>query len=543
MQRLFEWILHLTSTRESYLLALLAALIVGYAASDVYHWNMEDDYRERFRDQAWFAASSLENENLHGLAMGTAMLLGLNEPELKELVLGRRMRDDPESLRRLRAVRLLLNADGVFVFDSLGDVVAHETPLGRLTGTNISYRLYWQQAMRGTPVVYPAVGTQTTERKLFIAAPIRSGTTPASELIGAVVVELSADYLDYQIGMGGYHAVLVSPQGIVFAATDKRWLFRLTHEATAEELGAIRNLRQFGPAIPSDTLPETLPFDMESNVVKIGGVRYAKATAPVRWNDPSGDWTLMAFSDMRAADSWKQRGVIALVAALITMMLMELFRRAIHYEAARREAVDQAEAVADQLAAAARQKLQLSEITICLQQARDPAALATVFFRSLAELVPLHQGTLYFIDSIGEDKSTLVLAGGYGVDDVPAQVRIDEGLLGQCASGRQTLVLTDVPPGFWRVASGLGEARPGTLMLLPLVSDKELLGVLEIASLDEGFAASRAMVEGILPVLSMNLEILLAGRLSAHNSIAACRAEESRAREKQQSAAEDAEEK
>ena len=543
MRRLFDWILRLTSVRESYLLALLAALIVGYGASEVYHWNMEDDYRERFRDQAWFAASSLENENLHGLAMGTAMLLGLNEPELKELVLGRRTRDDPESLRRLRAVRLLLNADGVFVFDSLGDVVAHETPLGRLTGSNISYRLYWQQAMRGTPVVYPAIGTQSVERKLFIAAPIRSGTTPASELLGAVVVEVSADYLDYQIGMGGYHAILVSPQGVVFAATDKRWLFRLTHEATPEELTAIRSLRQFGPAIPGDTKPEALPFDMEPNVVKIGGVRFAKATAPVRWNDPSGDWTLVAFSDMRAADSWKQRGVIALVAALIMMALMELFRRAIHYEAARREAVGQAEAAADQLAAAARQKLQLSEITISLQQARDPAALAAVFFRKLAELLPLHQGTLYFIDSLGEDKSTLILAGGYGVDDVPAHVRIDEGLLGQCAASRQTLVLTDVPPGFWRVASGLGEARPGTLMLLPLVSDKELLGVLEIASLDEGFAASRTMLEGVLPVLSMNLEILLAGRLSAHNSIAACRAEEGRVRERQQSAAGNIEEK
>lgn len=533
MRRLFDLLLRLTETRESYLLALLASLVFGLATSEVFRWSMEEDYSERLRDQAWFGASSLEAETRHGLAMGTALLLGLNEPELKDLVLGRRPRDDPDSLRRLQAVRQLLSADGVFVFDNLGDVVAHETPFNRLTGTNISYRLYWQQAMRGNPVVYPAVGTQTVERKLFIAAPIRSGTTPASELIGAVVVETSADSLDYQIGMGGYPALLLSPHGVVFAATDKKWLFRLAHAVSPEQLDEIRSLRQFGPAIPGSAVPETLPFDLNRNVIEISGARYARAMVPVRWSDPSGDWTLAVFGNMRAAVSLKQRAVVGMVAALMVMALMELFRRAIHYEAARREAVAKAEAVAGELAAAARQKLQLSEITISLQQARDPEVLAAMFFRQLAALVPLHQGSLYFVDSVGEDKSSLVPAGYYGTGEAPERIGIGEGVVGQCARDRRILAFTDIPTGFWRVASGLGEARPGTLMLFPLCSNKVLLGVLEIASLDAQFAANQALVESLLPVLSMNLEILLAERLSEHNTIAACiLAEEQKARQK-----------
>ena len=530
MRRLFDLLLRLTRLRESYLLAVLAAASVGFAISEAYHWSMEEDYHERFNDQAWFAASNLEAETMHGLAMGTALLLGLNEPELKDLVLGKRTQDDPDSLRRLRAVRQLLNADGVFVFNSLGDVVAHETPHDRLTGANISYRLYWQQAMRGNQVVYPAVSTQTTERKLFIAAPIRSGTTPASELIGAVVVEMVADYLDYQIGMGGYHALLLSPQGVVFAATDKKWLFRLAHEATPEALEAIRNLRQFGPALPAGAVPGVLPFDLNRDVIDLGGTRYARAMAPVRWNDPSGDWTLVALGDLRAAVSLKQRGIVGCVVALMVMALLELFRCAIHYEAARREAVDRAEAVAEELAAAARQKLQLSEITISLQQARDPSALAAIFFRQLAGLVPLHQGTLYFLDSVGDGSSTLRLAGYYGSGDVPEQIGLGDGVVGQCASDRRMLVLTEVPAGFWRVSSSLGNAAPGILMLFPLQTNKLLLGVLEVASLDEHFADSRVLVESLLPVLSMNLEILLAERLSAHNAAeAGARAEEYKA--------------
>lgn len=533
MRRLFDWLLRFTDNRESYLLALLVSLILGLAASEVYRWNMEDDYRDRLRDQAWFAASSLESETRHGLAMGTALLLGLNEPDLKELVLGRRPPDDPDSLRRMQAARLLLGADGVFVFDNLGDVVAHETPFQRLTGTNVSYRLYWQQAMRGNPVVYPAVGAQTAERKLFIAAPVRSGTTPASELIGAVVVETPADYLDYQIGMGGFPALLLSPQGVVFAATDKKWLFRLAHPLPPAELDAIRMLRQFGPAIPANRAPEVLPFNLDHNVIEIAGARYARAMVPVRWSDPAGDWTLAVFSNLRAAATLKQRGVVAAIAALMVMALMELFRRAIHYEAARRDAVVKAEAVAEELAAAARQKLMISEVTISLQQAREPAALAEAFFRQLAGLVPLHQGSLYFIDSVGEDRSTLVLAGCYGTGEAPERIGVGEDVVGQCAADRRILVLTEVPSGFWRVASGLGEARPGTLMLFPLCSNKVLLGVLEVASLDAQFAASQALVESLMPVLSMNLEILLAERLSEHNTIAACLlAEEQKARRK-----------
>jgi len=520
MRLLYDWLLRLTRSKESYLLAVLAASIVGLAVSEAYHWSMDEDYRERFNDQAWFAASKLETETMHGLAMGTVLLLGLNEPELKELVLGKRTHDDADCLRRLRAVRQLLNADGVFVFNNLGDVVAHETPLSSLTGTNISYRLYWQQALRGNPVVYPAAGTQSTERKLFIAAPIRSGTTPASELIGAVVVEVAADYLDYQIGMGGYSALLLSPHGVVFAATNKNWLFKLAHELAPEDLETVRNLRQFGPSLPGSQAPGLLPFDLGRKTVTLGGVRYARAMAPVRWNDPSGDWTLVTFGDLRAAVSLKQRGVVGVFTALMMLALLELFRRAIHYESARRDAVDKAEAVAEQLAAAARQKLQLSEITISLQQAREPAALAALFFSQLAGLVPLHQGALYFIDSVGGGQSDLTLAGAYGTDDIPDRVGLDDGLIGQCARDGRTIALSDVPPEFWRVSSGLGEAVPGVLMLFPLKSNQVLIGVLEIASLDAQFGVVQTLVEGLLPVLSMNLEILLAERHSACNPAA-----------------------
>jgi hypothetical protein len=538
MSRLFHWLLRLARTRESYAYALAVAAIAGYVSSELYRWGMEEDFRERFNDQAWFAASNLTSETMNGQAMGTALLLGLNEPELKELVEGRRKPEDPDCLTRLRAVRQLLNANGILVFNNLGDTVAHEAPFTMTAGSEEPRRPFWQQAIRGNQVVYPAVGSQAPDRKLFIAAPIWAGTLTSSELVGAVVVEMAADYLDYQIGVGGAQALLLSPQGVVFAATDKDWLFRLAHEMTVDELNEVRKLGQFGMALPDAVVPERLPFDLNQNLVKLGGIRHVRAIAPVRWNDPSGDWMIVVFGDLRAAVSRTQRAVVGAVAGLLALALLELLLRAVRYEAARREAVSGTEAAARELASAAQRRLHLSEITMALQKARDPEALAALFFRQLAEILPLHQASLYFIDPSQSDWQGLELAGCYGTEGAPERVNLGEGLLGQCAVDQQPLLLVDVPAGFWRVSSGLGESTPGVLMLFPLLANQTVLGVLELASMESGFCSSKALVESLLPVLSMNLEILLAERLSERQTIAACvRNERQNARQVDQSGA------
>jgi GAF domain-containing protein len=57
-----------------------------------------------------------------------------------------------------------------------------------------------------------------------------------------------------------------------------------------------------------------------------------------------------------------------------------------------------------------------------------------------------------------------------------------DGLLGQCFIEGETTLLTDVPDKFTEITSGLGEATPNTILLVPLKVDKETVGVLEMAS-------------------------------------------------------------
>jgi putative methionine-R-sulfoxide reductase with GAF domain len=67
----------------------------------------------------------------------------------------------------------------------------------------------------------------------------------------------------------------------------------------------------------------------------------------------------------------------------------------------------------------------------------------------------------------------------------PASFIIGEGLTGQVAKNRIQMKVDSVPEGYIKVLSGLGSGSPQNLLIIPLLLNKETIGIIEIASFME----------------------------------------------------------
>ncbi len=59
-----------------------------------------------------------------------------------------------------------------------------------------------------------------------------------------------------------------------------------------------------------------------------------------------------------------------------------------------------------------------------------------------------------------------------------------EGLIGQCALNKESILLSNLPGDYIKIGSGLGNANPVNLIVLPVLFEKEIKAVIELASFD-----------------------------------------------------------
>jgi signal transduction histidine kinase/DNA-binding response OmpR family regulator/HPt (histidine-containing phosphotransfer) domain-containing protein len=153
-------------------------------------------------------------------------------------------------------------------------------------------------------------------------------------------------------------------------------------------------------------------------------------------------------------------------------------------------------------------KSNVSRVSGSLQGATSIAAFGE---RLLSDVVPTIGGgvaAFYVFDEGTRELNRVAdygLAGAAGGSHV---VKLGEGLVGQCARERRILSLTNLPAGYLRIESGLGQSPPVQATALPSMSKEALLGVLEIASFRALSAREMALLDELLPLVALSLEIL-----------------------------------
>ena len=141
-------------------------------------------------------------------------------------------------------------------------------------------------------------------------------------------------------------------------------------------------------------------------------------------------------------------------------------------------------------------KTNLARFTGMLQGQRD---LTTVGRMMLSELVPLvnaQQGVIYQMES--EESAGMVLLSAFASDGPDGHLRrlnMGEGLVGQCAAEKRRMLINDLPPNTIPIRSGLFEAVPRNVIVLPVLFEDSVKAVIELASLGTFTASHLAFLE------------------------------------------------
>jgi CheY-like chemotaxis protein/signal transduction histidine kinase/HAMP domain-containing protein len=141
-------------------------------------------------------------------------------------------------------------------------------------------------------------------------------------------------------------------------------------------------------------------------------------------------------------------------------------------------------------------KTNLARFTNMLQGQRDLTTVGRMLLSELAPLVGAQQGVLYQMET--DESAELVLLSTFadnGQTGHPARVAVEEGLIGQCASDKRLILITEMPGNAIPIRSGLFQAVPRNIIVLPVLFEDRVKAVIELASLSAFTASHLAFLE------------------------------------------------
>jgi HAMP domain-containing protein/CheY-like chemotaxis protein/signal transduction histidine kinase len=130
-------------------------------------------------------------------------------------------------------------------------------------------------------------------------------------------------------------------------------------------------------------------------------------------------------------------------------------------------------------------KTNLAKFTRLLQGQRDLLAVSKLILSELAPLVSMQHGVFYLNEGSEQGEADMKLLASYAYrqrKSISNRFKAGEGLVGQCAFEKERILLTDVPADYIHINSGLGEAPPLNIVVLPVLFEGQIKAVIELAS-------------------------------------------------------------
>lgn len=114
--------------------------------------------------------------------------------------------------------------------------------------------------------------------------------------------------------------------------------------------------------------------------------------------------------------------------------------------------------------------------------------LSYTVVRYLVDYMKINQAGFFILNKDDENNKFFELTGHVAFDRkkfTDKKILWGEGIIGRCGLEKETIYMTDIPDNYISVTSGLGEAGPKSLLIVPLKTSDDIYGAIEMASFRE----------------------------------------------------------
>ncbi|MBN3554123.1 response regulator [Fictibacillus nanhaiensis] len=133
--------------------------------------------------------------------------------------------------------------------------------------------------------------------------------------------------------------------------------------------------------------------------------------------------------------------------------------------------------------------------------------LAEIFLSATARITESSYGAFYIKE--GKDENVRFVKKGAFADTAAdvgrASFKLGQGLIGQCALEKRVQVIDRIEGEYSLISSGLGETKPNSILIAPIVHEDEIVAVIELASLSSYSKQHISFIEKVLETFGLTI--------------------------------------
>ncbi|WP_168733900.1 ATP-binding protein [Metabacillus sediminilitoris] len=144
-------------------------------------------------------------------------------------------------------------------------------------------------------------------------------------------------------------------------------------------------------------------------------------------------------------------------------------------------------------------KTKIADIATMYPEVENVQMLAELLISKLVPMVGASCG-IFYVKDVENGQYFLRRMSSYALIDEKKEhdrYYFGEGLVGQCAIERRTILLDNVPENYIKIGSGIGNGSPKNVIILPVQFEGDVLAVLEIASFDSFSPSQLKLLEEV----------------------------------------------